>query len=756
MYAFSNINTEQYFGLALLCKGKRYSAFGIFFLLWALLSPTPSRGAEDKNYKGSNTVDQIIVTATRRAENLQDVPISITTFSAQEIKAYQPVDLEDLSDHVPNMWMPASTEAGQSFITIRGINAGITRSTGRAVGVYIDGVYVNADTAMNIAMTDITRIEVLKGPQGTLFGRDTIGGAINITTVQPDGATDGGIQIDLGNQDLRQILARANLPLAKDILSLRLAAYKRDKSGYIANAFTGRKAGAEDHTAFSAQVSYHPNTQLTAQLALRVQEKDDRPNTMGEAITNIGSDTIPFTINLDQDEIHKQSAQSLSFNADYSFAKGHTLNWTTGWSHVDDFYLQDGDRLPLSITEAQFDGKAEEFSQEIRLTSPQHSRFDYLVGLYYLDAQRNFDPTFPVMGSAFLQQVIGIPSQFHPPDTLDGQRVAADTKSLAAFAHANFYLDDKLTVYGGIRYTHDRKTVDYNSFGEVFEVFGLPPFSAKSRVSDKPVSWMVGTRYQFHDEIMGYANISRGYRSAAIKDDFVSAADIAAGEGFFTKPEFVTNYETGIKSRFLDNKIRVNATAFFMDYTDIQASVSRPPFLFLQSLTNAAKAHISGFEADLTARLSNHLNASAVVGYVRTRYDEFSPSPGVSLAGTSFGTAPVWSLSTALDYHRPLTNGGELSAHIDYVNRTAPATVPPGSPGFVGDYGLANGWVGYEPGHGNWQVRLWVKNIADVNLPAVNKLWGAGLGPLIENETVRYEPPRTFGLSFSIQFGERT
>ncbi len=706
-----------------------------------------------QNTAAPDQIDEIIVTAMRRAQNLQSVPLSITAFTEAQITAFRAKGLEDLGDHTANMYMPASTEAGQSFITLRGINAGITRSSGRAVGVYIDGVYVNTDTAMDVSMNDIARVEVLKGPQGTLFGRDTIGGAINITTQKPGPDFGAQLQMTLGSDGLRQVTGHTDLPLISDIAVLRLNALSRKTSGYIHNAFSGRKAGAEDHTAIGAQLYFTPTDRFDAHLVFNLQKRDDRPNTMGEAITNIGADTIPYTINLDQDEFQTQNAKRASLNANYTFETGHQLSWTSGWSHTDDFYIQDGDRLPQSITVAQFDGVSRELSQEIRLTSPQNTRYDYLIGGYYLRARRGFNPTFPVMGSAFLEQVLGIPAQFHPADELDGQRVTTITRNAALFGHANFHINERLTLYGGARYSQDKKNVDYNSFGEVFEIFGLPPLQARTAVRHRPLSWMIGVRRQFTPQVMGYTSVSRGYRSAAIKDDFVSAADIAAGSGFFTRPEFLTNYETGLKSTWFDQKLRINASAFMMDYTDIQVSVSKPPFLFLRSLTNAAKAHISGFEADLLARITPSLHLSTSLGYVRSRYDDFVPAPGLDLSGTSFGDAPVWTFSSALDYRRPTPHGGALTAHLDYTNRTAPANAPLGGSAFVGDYGIWNGALGYVAVDEHWQVKFWLTNIGNVQRPAVTKLWGAGLGPLIENQTVRYEPPRRFGITLTAKLG---
>jgi outer membrane receptor protein involved in Fe transport len=193
--------------------------------------------------------------------------------------------------------------------------------------------------------------------------------------------------------------------------------------------------------------------------------------------------------------------------------------------------------------------------------------------------------------------------------------------------------------------------------------------------------------------------------------------------------------------------------AFYMDYTDIQVSVSQEPFLFLRRLTNAAKAHISGFEADMAAQITNDLKLTASAGYVRTRYDRFTPRPTLDLSGQSFGTAPVWTFSFATDYRRSLSGGQTLSAHLDYTDRTAPSVTPPDALAFVGDHALFNGALGYGASNGRWRAQLWVKNITNVKKPVASKLWGAGLGPLIENETVRYQLPRMFGLSLTRTFG---
>ena len=189
-----------------------------------------------------------------------------------------------------------------------------------------------------------------------------------------------------------------------------------------------------------------------------------------------------------------------------------------------------------------------------------------------------------------------------------------------------------------------------------------------------------------------------------------------------------------------------------MDYTDIQVSVSQEPFLFLRTLTNAAKAHVWGFEADADWQFTDGWRLTAGAGYLKTRYDRFMPEPGRDVSGTGFGTAPEWTFNTALDYDHESAHG-RWQAHVDarylipprdFVLRTLP---------FVGEYPLLGAWAGYSPDSEAWRLRLWVKNLTDTHKPKTNFHWGAGLGPLLDNITVQYETPRRWGLTLDIPFG---
>ncbi len=724
-----------------------------FLLCLSVFGVLPHVAHGQSTPTGSVQLDEIIVTANKRAENVQDVPISISNFSTQELEALQANTLSLLGGHVSNLWIPPATEAGQSFITLRGIGQGIAKSSGRGVGVYLDGMYISADTMMDAALFDAARVEVLKGPQGTLFGRDTIGGAILITSVIPGDAFSARAHVELGNLGHVRVTGAADIPLRKDKAVLRVSATNWRRDGYILNTHTGRFVDNRNRRAALAQLYLTPKDRLSVRLLAGYGWRDEWANSMGESISNIGSDQIPYTINLDTEEQQTQTSNRLGAHVSYQWDNGFSLDWISSLARVDDFYIQDGDRLPDAITVARFTNEVRERSTEIRLSLPEMKRITAMVGFFAQGEDKAYSPTFPLMGEVFLDRVFHIPPANQPTDELDGQLVQIDTQNLGLFAHGTVQLNDTWKVFGGARISQVRKQLDYQIFGETFALFGLGALREVTEIKNTPVSWQMGLQRKLGEDAQGYVKISRGFRSSSVKDDFISQADISANAGFFTRPEFVTNYEGGIKSMWFDRTVRANLSAFYMEYSDIQVSISQPPFLFLKSLTNAAKAHVSGFEAEAEAQINSHLHLRASLGHVLSRYDVFQPSPGVDYAGLSFGNAPTWSFSLAADFEHGLRQWGDLAWHLDVTSNIAPNNTVPGETAFVGDHEVLNGWLSFTPDQGNWQVRLWAKNLLDIQKPVAAKFWGAGLGPLIENHTNRYQEPRTFGLTFKTNFG---
>lgn len=717
---------------------------GVSFATAAL---TPAYGQEPADTDALRQ-ETIIVTATKREAPLQDVPISITAFDPLKIEQLRPDSLSDLTTHVPNMYLPPANESATQYITMRGLGGGVTRSSGRSVGVYIDGAYASSDNLTNLPITDLAAIEVLKGPQGTLFGRDTIGGAINVTTRKPDNEIGGFAEFEFGNYERMVLTAGVDIPLVEDTLFLRVSGKKLNYGGHIDNAFNGDKADGLDQFSGRAQLYYTPNPQFDARLVYTHAERDDNPTT-GENAGGTFADQIPYQVNINVQESFIQDADSLSLQMNYELASGHTLTSITGWSSSSDRSLVDRDLTPASISTQSILYDVEDISQEFRLTSPNSDKFDYLLGVYYLQSDVVNRDTYPLFGAAWLANV-GFPPIL--PDVLDGQERAFTSESLAVFANANYHFTDKFSVFGGLRYTSDKKDVSHTTFGEVFGAFGFISANLVGETEDDPVTWSVGARYAFSDAVKTYASVSTGYRSSSIKDDFLTAADLLNPAGNLTDPEFVTNYEVGAKIRTDDGRFVANLAAFYMDYTDIQVSIAVPPLLFVRQLQNAAAAHIQGFEADASIGLTGNLRLSGSAGYLKTEYDEFKPDPLTNLSGTGFGTSPEWTADAALDYTRGLGGGGELLVHVDGTVVTTPDDFAPNRSQLeLKGFSTLNAFAAYETSNQEWRVTLWAKNILDRSATTSTTIWGAGLGAN-QHSVYIYQPPRSYGITVKRNF----
>ncbi|MCF6274919.1 MAG: TonB-dependent receptor, partial [Robiginitomaculum sp.] len=558
--------------------------------------------------------DEIIVTATKRARNVQDVAISMTVFREQDIEILRTSRLSELSQFIPNMYLPPAGEAGQNDMTIRGVGGRINRSAGRAVGVYIDGVYISADTALNIGLADIQQVEVLRGPQGTLFGRNTIGGAVNITSRQePLSNTDmtGRVQLEIGSLGHRKILGRVNIPLVKNRLSASLSGLQTKADGYIRNLNGGQNLGREDHSAYQVQLNFAPTDKLSGRLHYSTQKIDDNPNSQGEPITNIGADQIPYTVNTDQDERQTQNAQRSSLHLTYETDLGYSLQSISAWSDVQDFYIQDGDRLPQAITVNQFDGANEDISQEFRIVSPTLGRFDFVAGLYYFTEDTDRVEEFKL-------QINSVAGQ----NTLGNEYTRTQNKSTsyAAYGQAQWDFADRWSMLVGGRFSNDKKdytatAVDCGQTEAQRAAAGFANFpncqgvggslsmlnetferSATSSFDD--FSPMASLQFRPKDDVMLFATIATGYKSGG----FAGSQGVASAATTPVLPEQVTNYEIGFKSTLADGSVRLNATGFFMDYRDLQivrfGPVAGSAFgSFLT--TNIGSADIFGLEVEL-------------------------------------------------------------------------------------------------------------------------------------------------------------
>lgn len=721
---------------------------------WSQVNAQETNAEKSAGADAAYGLEEIFITATKRSESLQDVPIAITAFGATQLERLRPSNLIDLSGAVPNMLMVPAGGSGRNSVSIRGLGGGIGRSSGGAVGIYIDGVYQGFSETLNAIMADIERVEVLKGPQGTLFGRDTIGGAINITTKKPGNEFSGHAAIEYGNLNHVKLTAGIDIPLVEDVLVARISGQREWEDGYVFNQFDGQTdIGAKDQFSGRAQLYFTPNDQFSARLTFTHLETDDTPYT-GEPINNFQGDTVPYFTNVNGTYARKLNADALSLTMEYEANSGYVFTSISSYSNSKDFSTQDTDYTTQAHLFETFRGNGDEYSQELRLTSPTGKAFDFIVGGYYF---KNVNDKIDVydIDEASYSVSLGFPAGFPFPPTIEpGQERDFTTKTVAAFANANYHISDELTVFAGLRLTSEKKETTYSIFGSFTPFIGFPNIEDfVSKTSDSPLSWTVGARYKLTEDFMVYGTVARGYRSGAIKDYFVTPADIAAETGFFTKPEFVTNYEVGFKADAFDNRLQANFAAFYMDYTDIIAAIATNGS-FTSVLVNATTASVKGFELDVKAQLSDTLLWSASAGYLKSSYGDFQPTPDLDLTGEPLGNFPDWSLSSSLDYSLPLSNDGTFTAHADLAYKGVYATTP--GEGLerreIGGYVKANAALGYVAPEEVWSVTLWVENLFDVDDAQRGNNWNAGQGFFNDHFVVTYEHPRTYGLTLATRF----
>jgi iron complex outermembrane recepter protein len=709
--------------------------------LWAALaSASPAFG---QSASQDTEVDTITVTARKRAEALLEVPVSASVVSAETIEQRGVNDVKDILAIAPNVSFPdPGSNNINTDVVIRGISSN-TRNVGfeSGVGVYVDGVYLGRTLAVNQELVGIRQIEVLRGPQGTVFGKNTISGALNILTMQPMlNRVDAGGMLQYGEFEDASANAYANLPLGESA-ALRLSAFKHDSEGYVRNLTTGGRLADDDAVGGRMQFLYAPGTRFRLVLAADYR-KDDRlssfPETIGGGSIPGIADAVPgpFTTALTRDPTEERELWGTSVTADYEFGGGHTLTWISAYRDNSDHVQNDNDNDALDLFPVNFLDEEDHFTQEIRLTSPDTGRFSYIVGLYYFDqnASQYRDAFFP------------------PPTDFLSLTGTVSTESWAAFMDTQLEITDAFTLGIGLRYTNERKRLsdfDQQSVGVGVLPLFFPSFPARvgdSRSADD-VSPVLTLNYAFSDDMNGYARIARGFKSGGWNVDFAQGAPVTNADAIEFDDETLTSYEIGLKSRLLQTRLRLDWAAFYMDYEDQQiqqaVGVTFP-------ITNAGSSTVYGTELDIGWELTSDLLLSGGVGYVRTRFDDFAGCGGIGVdcTGNRLGNAPEWTASVAAHWEKEIGNW-VFSAHADHAFRDAWYGDALNSPPLrTGSTEETNIGIGMGSPNDSWRVTVFVNNVFD----AVNGL-GRFQDNFIDPGTISeaYARPRTVGVRLNLR-----
>ena len=727
-------------------------------LLLATGAQAQAQETETNAQQDDGTIGVIMVTANRREESSQSVPLSITALGAEQIQDAGFTNSLGIGDQVPNLEI--KTFGGVPNIFIRGVgNNDFNSSSVSPISVYRDDVVVASTGSQIFALFDLERIEVLRGPQGTLFGKNTTGGAIQYVSKLPTDMFEGYARAGIGRFNLHEVEAAASLPLAEG-LSMRVSGLVRRRDGERLNIFNGDDAIDVDEAAARAILRYRGDGGLDVRLSAGMgRDRSDYLNPKPLGVIN-GADIFGYSdpapndvriMNFNGDSRNHSDNWWVSLNATVPLSDTLTFRSITGYddSAIDNRVDVDGG--PLRIDEIKFLTETEQFSQEFQLLYDDGS-LNALLGAYYFDEKLWGRSEADLVGElSFADGAV--------PLITDSSR---DNKSYAIFGQATFAITERFSLTGGLRYTWDEVRADHRGYlvpgffdadipnGDEID---LVPFGELSDTF-KAWSWRIAADYEVADDVLLYGTVNRGFKSGTFNIGIITSL----AERTSVQPETLTAYEVGLKSMLLGRRLRVNLSAFYYDYVDLQVlSVNQQgsgiPTL---GLDNAADAKVKGIEAEIFARPTDGLDIGLNFGILDAQYENYTsgaidPATGQprDFSGNTLPGAPKFTLSTFGKYEFPVTQDHDGSIRIEYnytgkkfYNNAEDPLVSSGE-----GYGLVNVRLTFGDNNGEWELAAWVRNLTDKDhIVDATDLRDFGLIPLYYGER------RTYGLEGIFRF----
>jgi len=736
--------------------GRRVNHSAKLILLSSAAAFLFSGGAQGAT-SAPGTIETVVVTAEKRSEDIQAVPISIQAFTSKQITDLGIKSSTDLSQFTPNLDIALVAGNGnQPIITIRGVglNDYDTNNAGPN-GVYLDDVYLSSPASQTFQTFDLERIEVLKGPQGTLYGRNTSGGAINFISVKPSDEFTGNFHAEYGAYGTYQLEGAIGGQIT-DGLDGRIAVVHNGSGGYTLNALTGNRENGANNYAGRAQLQWKPMDDLTLLLNVHGGTVANRPaeyrhlgaldpNTFdlcspARVISN-GSDCIDIfgygtPTNFYGGAYNRQQHLQVhnfgvSLRGDYILGD-FTFTSLSAFEHNDKIHPEDSDTSPNRLLEINFGVRNATFTQEFRADWNTQDN-DLLAGLYYLDENLHQNqPLFILLDF----------DKFFGPGAGDGiAEIATDqskqiTDSYAAFVHDTYSVTDQLKVTLGGRFTGESKSFVYSG-ATTFQSGGMDHFppptpivpppgqSFNKKLSNTSFNWLASVSYHFTDDIMTYASVSTGFKSGGFNGSFIGATpDPALVELQLQpiKPEQVTAFEIGEKASFYDGRLIFNTSLFYSDYRNEQVFILVPiaPFVAINVLTNARKAHMMGADLEVIGKPLDNLTLSATLGLLQSKIDSNEPiattgTPPNQIVifdhGHQLPLSPHVTLSNFADYKTPLWDGTlDLQFSANYKSHQFFDLI--NSPFLTQRaYWLENARIGYTFDENQWEVAGFVRNI---------------------------------------------
>lgn len=712
-------------------------------------------------------VEEITVTARRRAESLQDTPIAISAVTGEGLQERGIDNVTQIGDFTPNVKfnssVPVSASNATAAIFIRGIGQNDYQlSADPGVGLYLDGVYISRGVGNVLDVLNVERIEVLRGPQGTLFGRNTIGGAVSVVTKKPGRELAGSVEATTGSFDRVQLKGNIDIPLAEGVYS-SFAGFVHQRDGYVKGVIPGAPdLGDTDNLAGRFALRLEPSSDFTIDLAVdgsRTRENSapnvaiaidenapaaqywnaaysgaasvclntaDPARLTNQSCFNSQWALAPYrhggtftTISNVFDSFNPKRYQSASNvniwgasgTAEWKVAPNVSIKSITAYRKVTGFWTRDSDHSPASIVQTNSDWKQDQFSQEFQiLGDAMNKKLNWVVGGYYSHENGNHRDLVNIVDAVFLSGA------------------ALEGKSLAFFGQATYEIVPNLNLTGGIRWTQDEKTFsNQNQFVvEAGFLTGAPlnpdgsglkngdplmgPLGQTATIKDRAWTPMASLSYRFSPELLTYLSYSKGFKGGGFTQRvFPPFAFIPS-----FRPETSETYEFGFKSDLFDRHLRLNGAVFWNNYKNLQITVNDPTLGFAPIIQNAAQARIRGFELELQARPVDGLRIEGGLGYLDAKYREVdirALNAGVT-TNTKLQNAPEWTISAAVSYTIQAGDLGSFQPRVDWSYRSRVYNDAVNTPLLVQDgYHLVNASLAYNDPTETWGVTLGVKNL---------------------------------------------
>jgi iron complex outermembrane recepter protein len=685
----------------------------------------------------SAVVEEIVVTARKRREDLQETPISITAMSGDALESRQIATTQALEQVTPNLVVSqgqsvsGNSSAGAYFI--RGIGQiDFLLNTDPGVGLYLDGVYISRSIGSILDLVDLERSEVLRGPQGTLFGRNTIGGAISLVSKPPSDTPSTHARVTVGSYDRREARFTLNGPIA-ETLNGKIATFWRERDGWVDRVTDGSTLGDERSVAARGALRWEPTDTLFFDLALDYvdQEGTSPPANVVQVVETagfpsfhngalIGPPCVPppgslanpacfnsqwVASDLTRERGTFDSSQELevagvSLVGEWTLNANLTLRSITGYRETEALGNRDGDHTPILIQTTTDTWEHEQFSEELQFIGTAFAdRLNWILGAYYSTEE-----------GTNLSQVAFPVVTFQSGGSVDNENTAV-------FGQATYGFTDRLSLTLGLRYTDETKTflpdqIVFTDPTGLFPPGSVPGFRlvpfVESERSITETTPMVNLAYQWVDGFMTYATYSEGFKSGGFTQRIFPPLPSPPPFG----PEFAGSYEVGFKFDSDDRRLRLNGAAYFTDYSDLQVQV----LVGVQPLTaNAGGAEIKGFELELQSVPVEDLQINAGVGYTDAQYTALDPTvlaTGVAL-DSKFAQVPEWTGNFGIAY--TLDVGlGRITPRVGFTYRSEAYMNAVNTPSLLQDaYTLINASVAYETPGERWRFTLFGQNLSD-------------------------------------------